>query len=110
MLVYKVDATVKPGFGPVRVIPKKTRVTTAPLSSALPDWVRFQEAPLRVFEQVFSEGMLFRNTNYESGAITFSLFTGASALSEQKKVPKTINCKIGKKVVKIKGFSPTCPN
>jgi M6 family metalloprotease-like protein len=110
LLVYKVDATVKPGFGPVRIIPKKTKITTAPLSLALPDWVRFQDAPLRVFEQVFSDGMLFRNANYESGAVTFSLFTGASALSEQKKVPTTINCKIGKKVLKIKGFSPTCPN
>lgn len=110
LLVYKVDTTVKPGFGPVRIIPKKTKITTAPFSPSLPDWIRFQEAPLRVFEQAFSEGMLFRNANYESGAVTFSLFTGGSALSEQKKVPKTINCKIGKKVVKIKGFSPACPN
>jgi M6 family metalloprotease-like protein len=110
LLIYKVDVTVKTGFGPVTIVPKKTKVTTAPLSAGLPDWVRFQEAPLRVFEQVFSEGMLFRNTNYESGALTFSLFTGGSALSEQKRLPKTITCKTGKKVFKIKGYSPTCTN
>ncbi len=110
LLVYKVDVTVKPGYGPVTIVPKKTKVTTAPLSSGLPDWVRFQDAPLRVFEQVFSEGMLFRNANYESGTITFSLFTGESALSEQKKLPKVINCKNGKKVLKIKGFNPACQN
>ena len=79
----------------------------------IPDFgqVKFDnvELNLSAFEQVFSEGMLFRNANYESGAITFSLFTGSRALSEQKKVPKTINCKIGKKVVKIKAYNPRCP-
>jgi M6 family metalloprotease-like protein len=110
LLVYKVDVTVKPGKGPVTIIPKRTKVTTAPLSSSLPDWVRFQDAPLSTYEQVFNESMLFRNSNYESGAVIFSMFAGKSALSEQKKFPKTISCKIGKKVLKIKAYSPTCSN
>ena len=109
LLVYKVDTTVKSGYGPVTIIPRKTKVTTAPLSPGLPDWVRFQEAPLRVFDQVFSQGMLFRNSNYESGALTFSLFVGEKALKEQKNSPKIITCKTGKKVLKIKGYSPICP-
>lgn len=84
LLVYKVDSSVESGFGPIQIIPKKTATTTAPLSPSLPDWIRFQEAPLRKSEQVLYNKMLFRNVKTTSGATYFSVFTGASAITESK--------------------------
>lgn len=108
ILVYTVDSLIPTGFGPVRIVPKKTKITTAPLSSAIPDWVRFLEAPLQNYEQVFSNEILIRNVKYLKGANIVSIFTGKTALIENKNKVKTITCKNDKKALKIKGFSPTC--
>ncbi len=107
-LVYKVDILTKPGFGPVTIIPRLTRTTTSPLSPTLPDWERFLEAPLRPGDQVFNQGLLFRNVNYASGAITFSLFTGSSANQQKNVKAKKIKCKLGNKTVFATGYNPTC--
>lgn len=110
LLIYKIDSSIAAGKGPISIIPKKTKTTFAPLSPALPDWVRFQEAPIRPLEQTFYDGLLFRNVNYKSGAILFSLFTGAIALEQEKVQPKTILCRVEKKLVKISAYNPKCGN
>lgn len=109
LLIYKVDASIESGFGPIRIIPKKTPITTAPLSPSLPDWERFQDAPLGPFQQVLHGDYLFRNSGHASGAINFSMFVGKSAVVQSDIKPRTIACKKGKIVLKVRGFSPTCP-
>jgi hypothetical protein len=108
VLIYNVNILTKPGFGPVTIIPRATSTTTAPLSPALPDWERFLEAPLRPGDQVFNQGLLFRNANYTSGAITFSLFTGSSATRQKNVKAIKIECKKGTKTIVVTGYSPTC--
>jgi M6 family metalloprotease-like protein len=108
VLVYNVDILTKPGFGPMTIIPKITPTTTAPFSPALPDWERFLEAPLRPGDQVFSQGVLFRNANYARGALTFSLFTGSSANQQRNVKAKKIECKVGRKTIIVTGYKPTC--
>lgn len=109
LLVYQVNVNIEPGFGPVTIIPKRTTTTSAPLSPNLPDWDRFQEAPLAPGDQVLHQGVLFRNVNYANGALTFSLFTGSSALTQMNIQPTQIICRVGKKSLIYKGYSPSCP-
>jgi hypothetical protein len=109
LLIYKVDSTINVGSGPIRIIPKKTSTTTAPLSPTLPDWDRYLEAPISTYQQVLYENFLFRNAEFINGANVFSLFVGTNAIAQSKISATTITCKNGKKTLKIKGYSPSCP-
>ncbi len=108
LLVYRVDSTIEAGKAPIKIIPRKTATTSAPLSPNLPDSERFREAPITTYQQVFFEDYLFRNVEFVNGATVFSFFVGSNAVTQSKVVPKTITCKKGKKVLKIKGYSPSC--
>ena len=105
VLVYTVDSSIKPGEGPIRLVPKIDAITSAPLSPDLPDWVRYKTAALKAGEHVvFGDLVILNTTKVTTGDVTsVAILAGADAKS------KTITCIKGKLVKKIKGYLPSCP-
>jgi len=116
VLVYTVDSAIPMGEGPVRIIPHPTKITLAPLSSAIPDWNRFQTAPLKPGEYVRYENFLILNNAKIKGAVSISFFVGKDATRKFKeletlknaKVKMTILCRKGTKVKKVTSIQPKC--
>ena len=79
ILVYKVDASVPTGLGPVTIIPKVTPLTTAPLSPDLPDWVRFSEATLGRGDSVLFQNILIHSTEPKSAPYEIYIHIGADS-------------------------------
>jgi M6 family metalloprotease-like protein len=73
MLVYLVDTSIKPGFGPVQIIPKKGPITTAPLNPSLPDWDRYVDAPITPGQSITYQNLLIKNNKLINGQMSLSV-------------------------------------
>lgn len=88
ILVYKVDASVPNGHGPVTIIPKETALTRAPLSPDLPDWVRFSEATLGRGDSVLYQNILIQSLTTAGSPYTVSIYIGDDAAAKYKELQK----------------------
>ena len=73
MLVYLVDSWVKPGLGPVKIIPKKSAMTYAPLTPEIPDWIRYKDAPIAPGQSITWENFVIRNNKLSGGKMTLTI-------------------------------------
>jgi len=73
ILVYLVDSWIKPGFGPVKIIPRKGPVTYSPLNASLPDWDRYKDAPISPGQSITYGNLLIKNNKLSSGKITLTI-------------------------------------
>jgi M6 family metalloprotease-like protein len=116
LLVYTVDSSIKMGEGPVRIVPNPTKLTTAPLSPSLPDWIRFTEAPLKPGDYVRYGDYLIVNNAGVKVDTTMSFYVGAAAttrfnqLEADKRKQRSILCvKLGR-TIKVTAVNPRCPS
>lgn len=126
VLVYTVDSSVNSGFGPVRIIPRPTPLTLAPLSRDFPDWVRFKEAPLIPSSYTDYDNYLIHNVGKSGEGAKISILRTANekdksalisrlsksltlATKTSTNVKKTISCVKGKTVLKVSARNPKCP-
>jgi hypothetical protein len=88
ILVYKVDASVPNGQGPVTIIPKETLLTRAPLSPDLPDWIRFSEATLGRGDSVLYNNILVQSLATGSSPFVASIYIGEDAAQKYQALQK----------------------
>lgn len=115
LLVYTVDSSIKMGEGPVRIVPNPTKLTTAPLSPSIPDWIRFTEAPLKPGDYVRYGDYLIVNNAGVKNDTTMSFYVGSAAstrfnqLEAIKRKKSSITCIKSGKTLKVTGINPQCP-
>lgn len=128
LLVYTVDTSIKIGEGPVRIIPRPTLLTLAPLTPSLPDWKRFVEAPLIPGSYLEYEDFLIVNEAQEKNGSRLTIYRGKSAIDKKRELEqpnkkeiaseensdplpqkKTILCVKGKTKKRVTAISPKCP-
>ncbi len=106
VLVYTVDSSTKSGEGPVRIIPNPTKLTLMPLSSAIPDWVRFKEAPLTPESYLKFEDFLIVNNGPIGDAVSISFLVGEKAAIEFARLEKLKESKLSGQSRVSRGLRP----
>jgi M6 family metalloprotease-like protein len=128
LLVYVVDSSINTGYGPIRLVPRRTDLTTAPLSPDLPDWERYKEAPLIPNSYVEYQDFLIVNEGERGAGEVLSVYKGQSRIDklveiseaakpkvgvevtqEKSSTLKSIKCKKGKNTKVIRAIKPKCP-
>lgn len=106
LLIYTVDNSIKIGDGPVRLVPKRTSVTSSRLTPSLPDWERFQDAALLAGESVrFENFVIINRTTAKTGSLVkFQILVGSDAFKS------SISCTKQKQVINVSGYQPKCPS
>jgi M6 family metalloprotease-like protein len=86
LLVYEIDLSVPSLQGPIKIIPKNTPTTLAPLSPDLSDTERYLDATAQTGEYIRYKDVLIENKLGNDDGESIQIFKGDAAIQRQREL------------------------